>query len=392
MRSVLSKTPARVWASQRGWSGRAHSYTSTQLAVTALGIALVAGAIAANQQWLDRHFLPSFFVTRAWYVRAETIVRVAMAVVGVALIGAAAHLGRLIAQTPGRAASVALAVVLALGVSEVVLRWAPPRPLGWLVPNEEPRRQPDARLGWVLAPSRVGRTVVDGHAIDYAIDVNGDRVRTPGDPVDLSRPAIVFAGESVMFGEGLAWDDTVPARVGALMRLQSANLAVHGYSSDQAYLRLEKELPRFRQPVAVVALFMTTLFGRNLDDDRPHLGQDLVWIPGRPPSRLGALTALLVPFRRDKTVEDGVKMTRDVLRATVALAHARGATALIVVPQIGPEAPPEETLRHRILDRSGVPFVFVEIDPAWHVPRDRHPDARAAQVIASAIVARLRGQ
>jgi hypothetical protein len=387
MRSVLSRT---AQARQPDRTGRARSSTPTQLAVTALGIALVAGAIAANQQWLDRHFLPSFFVTRAWYVRAETIVRVAMAVVGAALIGAAAQVGRFVAQTPGRAAAVALAAVLAIGAGEVALRWAPPRPLGWLVPDEEPRRQPDARLGWVLAPSRVGRTVVHGHAIDYAIDDNGYRVRTLTDPVDLSRPAIVFAGESVMFGEGLTWDDTVPARVGGMMHVPSANLAVHGYSSDQAYLRLETELPRFRQPVAVVALFMTTLFGRNLDDDRPHLGAGLVWLPARPPSRLGALTALLVPFRKDKTVEDGVTMTREVLRATVAIAQARGARALIVVPQIGPEAPPEETLRRRILDRSGIPYVLVEIDPAWHLPWDRHPDARATQVIASAIVARLR--
>ena len=47
--------------------------------------------------------------------------------------------------------------------------------------------------------------------------------------------------------------------------IQSANLAVHGFGSDQAYLRLAIELPRFRQPVAVVSLFMTALFGRNLD-------------------------------------------------------------------------------------------------------------------------------
>jgi hypothetical protein len=390
MRSLPSNAAAQRQGRDADRTGRAHPSTTAQLAVTALGIALAAGAIAANQQWLDRHFLPSFFVTRAWYVRAETIVRIAMAIVGVALIGTAARIGRVIARMPGRAISVGVAALLAIPVSEVVLRSAPPRPLGWLVPDEEPRRQPDARLGWVLAPSRVGHTVVQGHPIDYAIDVNGYRVRTLDDPVDLSRPAIVFAGESVMFGEGLSWDESVPARVGAALHLQSANLAVHGYSSDQAYLRLEAELPRFRQPVAVVALFMTTLFGRNLDDDRPHLGAGLAWLPARPPSRLGALTALLVPFRRDKTVDDGVTMTREVLRATVTIAKARGARALVVVPQIGPEAPPEETLRRRIFDRSGVPNVVVEIDPAWHLPWDRHPDARGTQAIAGAIVARLR--
>ena len=359
--------------------------------MTALGVALVAGAIAANQRWLDRHFLPSFFVPRAWYVRAETIVRMGIAAVGVALIAAARHLGRLLTRTPGRAVSIAAAIVAAFGVGEFVLRWAPPRSLGWLVANDEPRRQPDARLGWVLTPSRVGHVVVDGHTIDYAVDGNGYRVRTLEDPVDFARPTILFAGESVMFGDGLTWDDSVPARVGALIQVQSANLAVHGYSSDQAYLHLERELPRFRRPIAVVTLFMTTLFGRNLDDDRPHLGPGLRWLPANPPSRLGALTALLVPFRRDKTVDDGVTMTGEVLRATAALAETRGATTLILVPQIGPESPPEADLRHRILDKSGVPYAFIEIDPEWHVPFDRHPDARAAQVIAAAIATRLRG-
>src|SRR5262245_64180235 len=108
--------------------GRARSCSSVQLAVAVLGVALAAGSIAANQRWLDRHFLPSFFVTRAWYVRAETIVRAVIGMVGVALIGAADHTGRLFARTPGLAVSTAAAIVAAFGISELVLRWTPPRP------------------------------------------------------------------------------------------------------------------------------------------------------------------------------------------------------------------------------------------------------------------------
>ena len=44
----------------------------------------------------------------------------------------------------------ALAAALAFGVSEVVLRRVHLRPAGWLVPEEEPRRRPDPRLGWTL--------------------------------------------------------------------------------------------------------------------------------------------------------------------------------------------------------------------------------------------------
>jgi hypothetical protein len=200
----------------------------------------------------------------------------------------------------------------------------------------------------------------------------------------------VFVGESVMFGEGLTWEESIPAQVGALMRLQSANLSVHGFGTDQAYLRLETELPHFRRPVAVVSLFMTALFGRNLDEDRPHLGPGLVWLPARQRGRLTSLATLLVPYRTDETIEHGIAMTRDALGAAVNLARARGATPLIVVPYFGVEAQAERTLRRRILDETGLPYVWIEIDEAWRLPWDRHPNAHAAREIARAVAARLK--
>src|SRR6185503_7470620 len=133
---------------------------------------------------------------------------------------------------------------------------------------------------------------------------------------DPARPTILFAGESVMLGEGLNWEETIPSQVGALMNVQSANLAVHGYATDQAYLRVESELPRFQRPVAIVTLFMPALFGRNLDDNRPHLGPGLTWLPAVPHTRLMSLAALIVPFRRQTTVERGIAVTSEVLRAT----------------------------------------------------------------------------
>ena len=328
---------------------------------------------------------------RAWYVRLETIVRIVIAAAGASLaLIARRRIGRVLGRAPGRAIPIVIAALLALAASEFVLRHAHLRPTEWLLPEEEPRRVADPRLGWTLSPAWTGHSIVGGRTVEYAIDPAGYRVRTLDEPVDSARPALLFTGESIMFGEGLTWDETVPAQVGAMLGIQSANLAVHGYSNDQAYLRLERELPRFRQPVAVVTLFMTALFGRNLDDDRPHLGPGLAWLPAEYAWRLAALTALVVPYRTDATVEQGIHMTREVLRATVELARARGAQPLIVVPQIGPEAPSEQLLRRRIVDESGVPYVLIEVDPDWHLPWDRHPDARGAHVIASAIAARLK--
>jgi hypothetical protein len=365
---------------------------TTEILVALIGVALIAVAVGANQAWLDRHFLPSFLLPRRLYVRLETVVRVALAAIGALLAFVARpRAGRMAARTSAHPLRIAIAVVLALGASELVLDRMSDRagPSRWM--REEPRRQPDPRLGWTFVPARSGRSTVGGRVIEYAIDTAGYRVRRVDEPVDHERPTIVFTGESVMFGDGLTWEESIPAQVGAMMGLQSANLAVHGFGTDQAYLRLQMELPRFRRPVAIVSLFMTSLFGRNLESERPHLGPGLVWLPAVRRSHLGSLARLLVFYHSEDVIERGVTVTREVLRATVELAHARGATPLIVVPQYGEEEGPELTLRRRILDGTGVPYVFTEIDPAWHLPWDRHPNARAAHTIAAAIADRLRG-
>src|SRR5262249_4002188 len=150
-------------------------------------------------------------------------------------------------------------------------------------------RQPDARVGWTFVPSRVGHATMGGRTIDYALDAYGYRVRRADDAIDPARPTILFTGESIVFGEGLTWSESLPAQVETMTGVQTANLAVHGFSTDQAYVRLTTELPRFRAPVAVISIFMSALFGRNLDDDRPHLGPGLVWMPPVQHSRLKML-------------------------------------------------------------------------------------------------------
>jgi len=360
-------------------------------AVALVGLALVVAAAAANQAWLDRHFLPSFFVPRHWYVWIESAVRLLIAGAGLGLMLGRRRVARLLTGAPALTLAVIAAALLAVVAGEFVLRIVNVRPTEWLLPDEEPRRQDDAELGWVLAAARTGHSRVGGRPIDYAIDAAGYRVARSDEPVDREQTTLVFAGESVMFGEGLWWDETIPARAAAMLGIQSANLAVHGYSTDQMYLRLARELPRFRRPVAVVAIFMTELFGRNLDDDRPHLGPGLAPLPAQRQSRLMSMAGLLVPYRRDTTVERGVEVTREVLRAIVQLAREHGATPLVVMPQFGVEGDAQRTLRERIVTPD-VPSVFVPLDPDWRLPWDRHPNARAATVIATAIAGRLHGE
>jgi hypothetical protein len=195
-----------------------------------------------------------------------------------------------------------------------------------------------------------------------------------------------------MFGEGLTWQESIPAQTAAMLGVQSANVAVHGYATDQMLLKLQSDLPRFQRPIAVVPLFMTALAGRNLDRQRPHLDAQLAWRAAETHWRLHSLARLLVPYHSERVVEEGIAMTRAALRAIVDLARARGAVPLVLVPQLGREDATELALRHRVFDGAGVPYVFVELDASWHLPWDRHPDARAARAIAAAIAERLRAR
>jgi hypothetical protein len=379
-------------------SERFAARVAAEIVVALIGIVLLVCAIRADQGWLDRHFMPSFFVSRRVYVQAASSARIATGALALALMFIARpRIGRLVARVPARTligdlARISLAVALALGTSEVVLRRTFRRAAMERPADEVPYRHRDQRLGWTFVPARAGRDTAGGRTVEYAFDSAGYRVRRADEPVDPERPTIIFTGESVMVGHALNWEESVPAQVEALTGTQSANLAVNGFANDQAYLRLLAELPRFRQPVAVVSLFMPTLFDRNLDNDRPHLGPGLVWLPAKPRWGLTAIANQLVPYRSDEAVERGITVTQAVLRATADLARARGAVPLILVPQFAPEERVERVLRRRILDEAELPYVWVELDPSWRIQGDQHPDRRAAHAMAVAIAARLQGR
>lgn len=363
-----------------------------ELAITSFALLLLGGAVAADQAWFDRHFMPIFAAQRPVLIAAEHGLRafVALAAILLLLFGRRPIARVLSRASAGAMLRVVLACVLALGTVELTLRVHPLRPHDADPFELEPRRQPDALLGWKFVPQRFLTAREGGRDVSYSFDAAGRRVPAPGAAVDPARPTVVFTGESIIAGFGLDWDQTIAARVGTALGLQSANLAVSDYSNDQSYLRLAAELPRFQKPVAVVTLFMPSLFDRNLLTNRPHLGPGLVWHAPEQQSRLAALLHWLVPYRSTAAIEDGITRTRDSLGAVVRLACARGAQPLIVVPQFGTASPVEDGLRHRILDEAGLPYVSVRLNPAWHLPGDPHPDARGARAIAAAVAARLK--
>ena len=363
-----------------------------EIVVGGFAILLLGAALAADQAWFDRHFLPIFAIQHSVIITAEQGLRgfVILTATMLLLIGRRPIARLLSRATAGGILRTALAVALALGTAELILRLHPLHPHDADPLELEPRRQPDPLLGWKFLPSRSVVAREAGRAVSYNFDAAGYRVPAPGAKLDVAQPTLIFTGESIITGFGLAWEETIPARVSALLGIQSANLAVSDYSNDQSYLRLAAELPRFHQPVAAVTLFMPSLLDRNLLTNRPRLGPGLVWQPPQQQWRLAALLHWLVPYRSKATIDDGIVRTRDSLAALVHLACVRGAQPLIVVPQFGEASPVEEDLQRRNLDQAGLPYVSVRLDPAWHLPGDAHPDARAARAIAAAVVARLR--
>jgi hypothetical protein len=366
------------------------------IAVAGIGVVLVALAMAADRAWADAHFLPNFASSRAFQITLIDIGRLLVAALGMALmIFAAPRVAR--AVRAGRGAtllltslSVLIAVAAALGVTEGVLHSRTWRASQERWRSLEPLRRPDDLVGWTLTPNHDGQADVDGRAVDFAMDRFGYRVRAAGAQTDPAGPTIVFAGESVILGYGLQWPETIPGQVEAMTGVQTANMAVNGFANDQAFMRLRRELSRFAQPVAVVIPFVPMLFDRNLDEDRPHLDPQLRWHGAEPPPlRLVELARRLLHYRSGDDIESGIVATQAVLRATIEIARGRGAMPLIVVPEYLPEEPTERAIRERVLDAGCIPYLLVRLQPDWRLRVDRHPNARGAQAIASAIVAAL---
>ena len=379
-------------------SSRRRAALAANLGVAFAGLALIALAAAAGRGWADRHFLPTFAWSRAFQIGLIDALRILLALLGlllillvrprVARIVKAGRGGRLLVSS----LSAALAVAAALATTEGILHTRTWRATQERWGGKEPLRQRDDLTGWTFVPDHHGQAVIDGRTIDYATDRFGYRVARAGDQTDLARPTIILAGESVIHGYGLQWGETIGAQLQAMTGVPVASIAVNAHATDQTYMRLRRELPRFAHPAALIVPFVPLLFDRNLDQDRPYLDSSLRWHAAHPPElRLVELGRRILRYRSEEAIDEGVATTQAVLRATLALARARGIPALILVPQLLPEEPTESAIRRRVLDDAHLPYLLVPLDPAWRLAVDRHPDARGARAIATAIARALTG-
>ena len=362
-------------------------------ATAGLGALLIVLVVLANHDWLDRHLLPHIFMPRReqiliWWIERALVLVAALVLVfpGRRWVGRRVEAGKGGDLAWGIGMTVG-AMVMALLVSEAVLRTGDWKKLERWSSNEEPLRQEDRLIGWINVPNHVGFERYDGRTIRYDHDRGGRRVARFDQPVDPHRPSILFIGESMMLGYRLNWDQTAAPQIGAATGLQTVNLAVNGYGADQEWMLLHRELPHYTAPRVVVALFAPLLIERSLDRHRPHLDAALQWHAAKPGWRLEKLFRKLLLYHSAARIDRGIASTRSSMQAIVAAARARHAVPLILVPEFGDEQPIERRLREQVL--TGLPYVRVELDPRWSIPGDGHPDAYANRVMAAAVVAAL---
>ena len=349
----------------------------------------------ADEPWFQRHVVvPAYRIPPpAWVLPA---LRLAAAVLGLALIACAVAAGR--RATAGGALRVSLALALAAVVSELVLRKfdrpEPEKPnprLEWILGVEDPR------TGWAFVPHRTMVLPPRGtqRRALYAIDAHGDRAASEDWEEDPRAPTILITGESTAVGHGLQWPETFAAQLARRLHVQVVNVAEGGYGSDQAHLRAIDALPRLERPLAVVTTVLPVQLHRNLQDDRSRLvvrGGALVVEPAsRSRLRLRQVFVDEIPYLSETRLERSLRLTRQILHATAEAARSRGAWPLFAVPCVGPPRPldahPEAFVIHALLD--DLPHVVVDIEPAHLIPGDGHPDAVGAGRIADAIAGAL---
>jgi hypothetical protein len=380
-----------------------------QLIVGLCALWLMFLAARANDSWILAHVvLPNWFLPPPT-LRGFHIARVAVALLGLSLLGvlgprvarwASAQPWKKLAASCGR---IAVALVLALLAAESVVRLWDNREPFWRNGKLEFRiGRPDPRFGWVLVPSR--STVLQtgrAKAIHYRIDAWGNRARSE---VSVTNPALrtlVVTGESIAFGHGLEYEETFPAILGERLGLQVVNVAAGGYGSDQAYLRLVDALDRLQNPVVVLTVFVPVQLGRALQDYRPRLvlregalaferaatGFWSRW-------RLRDLLVNELPYLSDAALSRTIALNAALVRATSQAARARGAEPLFLVPSFGPPTAlgehPEAFIIRELFEQQRQPYLLIDIERARIMADEWHPDATAARQVASALEDALR--
>jgi hypothetical protein len=167
------------------------------------GVAMLAFAFFAEDRWFETHAMVRYCVENPTALDRAHATRIVVALLGATIIAVVRPwAGRHVSL--GALARTTVAVLLAFVAADGILRFT-----NRSRPNdaEDPRRskEPPPRTTTVKETS--------GRSITYAIDGEGRRAKTPDDVLDPSKPTLVVIGESVAFGHGLPFDETIQAQL-----------------------------------------------------------------------------------------------------------------------------------------------------------------------------------
>jgi peptidoglycan/LPS O-acetylase OafA/YrhL/lysophospholipase L1-like esterase len=170
---------------------------------------------------------------------------------------------RRLSRPAGLIRVVALALMLFLGglaAEFAVRRYDPQEVFGW---GERPSLQPDAELGWKLAPSR--QTRLRWESYDYVVTANS--LGFPGPDYPMTKPAatsrILTVGDAFTSAEGVDTNDAWPrllekelaGRLGD-RSVQVLNFAITGYGPNQYAAVVEHFAPQYQPDVIIVSFFV----------------------------------------------------------------------------------------------------------------------------------------
>ena len=315
----------------------------------------------------------------------------------------------------------ALSVIVALALAEALFRV-----IGF--PFDErrtgsgnPLARFDPELGWDYIPG-LTKTVdfpdpeggVARRSITVSLDPDlGARVASPHVRIDPSAPTIVFVGDSFTMGHAVTWDESFVGRVAAAFpAVQVVNLAVQGYGTDQAWLRLRRNAPRFSDLRAVVYGFIPRHVYRNAHADRRVLVRTAYFAGTAPRFVLaddGTLVLAEHPVRATERhaysrivaalelawARYGSPPSLDLTSALVAQlrreAEARGARFLLLEWNAAGELASWRPDGGSLFDASGVTTIRADAGAppdfgTWVIPGDGHPTPRAHAHVASVLV------
>lgn len=372
----------------------------TRWAVIAVGATLLAAAVGADSRWFEEHWLGAYCTRSSVTPALEAIARVLVGGSGVALVALARpRLERWVSRRSAgevlaRCAAIILAVVLSLVVSDAVLR----RRQSQRKRSEAPFLPPmtiDARGNYAPLPSQTKDVTFGKRVVRYAIDPDGNRAASSDHVADPNAPTIVFTGESVGIGWGVAFEQSYPSLVAAALGVQTVNVAVAGFSNDQAYLRARDAFTKLAHPIALVTVAVAEQLERNVNPTRDHL---VLSPEGRlelePASTsLWATSPLL---KLGYHASDAIALTRAILDATAELSRSRKAIPVFLWTNYGQPCHLTDRGKSRLEEQlfSGLDAAYARVDIAAdqtiNGAADAHPDEKGHQALARAVLDALR--